>query len=279
MELELAAQRIFLLQERLSAEEMQQRAMDRRTNAVASGIGGLLQRPKPEDVVLVGSQRRIEPFWHVAGRARYVYERTREYVVPVPSAEVEHVTVHGVSADLNGRRQFALPVNEHCVEELSDQKFIHAVTGESLGDGATIASMPREEIDDPAVLSAGGTIVVPPEHRSSYVVQTLVNAVTKPVQADAMLEERVTLECTDLYYRPVHAFEFIWQSRDRSGTVEVDALTGQVTVGKSLSTHLAKVLTRDSVFDLGADAAGLLIPGGSIAVKVAKMAIDHHGRA
>jgi hypothetical protein len=34
------------------------------------------------------------------------------------------------------------------------------------------------------------------------------------------------------------------------------------------------MVTRDALFDLGADAAGMLIPGGSIAVKVAKVALD-----
>jgi hypothetical protein len=34
-------------------------------------------------------------------------------------------------------------------------------------------------------------------------------------------------------------------------------------------------MNRDALFDIGADTVGLLVPGGSIAVKVAKMAIDH----
>ena len=38
--------------------------------------------------------------------------------------------------------------------------------------------------------------------------------------------------------------------------------------------YLGKVLDPDFLFDLGADAAGMFIPGGSIAVKVAKKYID-----
>jgi hypothetical protein len=38
--------------------------------------------------------------------------------------------------------------------------------------------------------------------------------------------------------------------------------------------RLSRSVTRDSLFDIGADTVGLLVPGGSIAVKVAKMAID-----
>jgi len=34
------------------------------------------------------------------------------------------------------------------------------------------------------------------------------------------------------------------------------------------------MLTRDVLFDVGADTVGLLIPGGSIAVRLAQAAID-----
>jgi hypothetical protein len=72
----------------------------------------------------------------------------------------------------------------------------------------------------------------------------------------------------------VHAFEFHWVSRDRRGVVEIDAITGQVNLGKSLAAGLSRLLTRDNLFDVGADTAGMLIPGGSIVVRVAKIALD-----
>ena len=33
-------------------------------------------------------------------------------------------------------------------------------------------------------------------------------------------------------------------------------------------------LSKDALFDIGADTVGLLVPGGSIAVKVARAAVD-----
>jgi hypothetical protein len=60
-----------------------------------------------------------------------------------------------------------------------------------------------------------------------------------------------------------------------SDLIEVDGLTGDVTAGnRTFNEYLGKVLDLNFLFDLGADAAGLLIPGGSIAVKVAKKYID-----
>ena len=69
MEIEFAEQHVYVLDERLTVDEIRQRAMDRRTAAFGSGIGNILQRPKAEDIELVANQRRLEPFWHVAGEA------------------------------------------------------------------------------------------------------------------------------------------------------------------------------------------------------------------
>ena len=34
------------------------------------------------------------------------------------------------------------------------------------------------------------------------------------------------------------------------------------------------MVSRDALFDIGADTVGLLVPGGSIAVKLARVALD-----
>ena len=95
MDIQLGSERIFALEDRLGAEEVRQRAMDRRSHAFGSGLGSLLQRPKADDIELLGSQRRLEPFWHVACRGTYVYERTRDYAVKASAPEVRQVTILG----------------------------------------------------------------------------------------------------------------------------------------------------------------------------------------
>jgi len=98
----------------------------------------------------------------------------------------------------------------------------------------------------------------------------------KPLQADLVIEESLTLQRTDLYYRPYWSFEFLWRSRDKTGVVEIDALTGQARQGQALLPQLKGMMSRDVLFDIGADTAGLIVPGGSIAVKVAKAAMDRN---
>ena len=278
MDIELADQHIFVLDERLSIDEIRQRAMDKRTGAFGGGIGGLLQRPKPDEIELVESQRRLEPFWHVGAHARYVYDRTRDYTVPASGPEVHEVTVHGEThpvAAVGGRGSFVVSTVEHCRDEFSEQLFIDAVTGAAVTDGSTIVGGPHHEVADLSAAAEESTVVVPPEQRASFVVRQLLGTMMKPVQADTLLEESMTLDNIDLYYRPWWAFEFHWKPKDKRGVVELDAVTGQLRQGQALMQRMSRMVNRDAMFDIGADTVGLLVPGGSIAVKVARIAIDN----
>lgn len=278
MDIQLANERLLLLEERLTMDEIQQRAMDRRVGAFGGGLGSLLQRPKPDDVALVTRQRRLLPFWHVAARAVYVYDRQRDYTVASSASEVTAVTVDGQRHELEqatgNQRAFRLKALEHCRNEFHAETFTDGLTGTPVADGAALISGLRSEILDPATLAAGDTIVVPPEQRASFVVRKTLAEVMKPVQADTILEESMVLEATDLYYRPVWAFEFSWQGHDKQGVIEIDSLTGQTTTGKAMLGQIKGMLTRDLLFDVGADTVGLFVPGGSIAVKLARAAID-----
>jgi hypothetical protein len=278
MDIQLGTERIFLLRERDGGDQLRQQAMDHRTQAFGSGLGSILQRPKADDVELVTSQRRLEPFWHVSGRAQYVYERSRDYTVVASAPEVREVTILGttypVTRPASGSGTFTVPAVEHCREELAHVLDVDARTGVRIADAAVVLSGPRDEVSDPATLAADDTIVVAPEQRASFVVRQLLAEMLKPVQADRILEESLALETIDLCYRPIRAYEFHWRSKDRRGVVEIDSATGAFRQGGSLLPQLGRVITRDALFDIGADTIGLLVPGGSIAVKVARAALD-----
>ncbi len=96
----------------------------------------------------------------------------------------------------------------------------------------------------------------------------------KPIHADTLTEEALSVDHVDLYYRPWWAFEFRWKPKEKTAVVELDAISGQMRPGQALTARVSKMVSRDALFDIGADTVGLLVPGGSIAVKVAKMAID-----
>jgi hypothetical protein len=278
MEIQLATERLFLLDERMSPEHAEQLANERRGQAFNTGIGSLLQRPKMDDIHLIASQRRVEPLWHVAASATYVYERRREYTVPGSAPEVYAVTIEDKRYELDraaaNARAFQMVALEHCRDEFRSESYVDGMAGNPVADGPTIVNGPKLEIGDPQELAQSGTIVVPPEQRASFVVRKALAEVMKPVQADKILEESIALETTDLIYRPVRAYEFTWTGRDRSGVIEIDMVTGQFRQGRALSSQIRGMINRDVLFDVGADTVGLFVPGGSIAVKLAKAAID-----
>ncbi len=282
MDIALADQHIFILDDRIAADDIQQRAMDRRTGAFGGGLGSLLQRPKADDIEFVNSQRRLEPFWHVGGRALYVYDRAREYTVPASGPEVREVTLHGevfpVTATA-GRAAFVLPTIEHCRDEFREEIYVDGVSGAPVTDATTILSGPRQEVTDLGNAAENNTIVVPPTQHASSLVRQLLASMLKPVQADTITEESMTLEHIDLYYRPWWAFEFHWRPKDKRGVVEIDAVTGQIRQGQALMAKVQRMVSRDTLFDIGADTVSLLVPGGGIAVKVAKLAIDKSRKA
>jgi hypothetical protein len=282
MEIALADQHIFVLEDRLTPDDVRQRAMDRRTGAFGSGLGNLLQRPKADDIELVNSQRQLEPFWHVGGRALYVYHRSRDYTVPASGAEVREVTVLGERYPIKstaGRGAFVIATTEHCRDEFHQEMYVDGAGGAPVADAASMVGGPRQEMTDLTKAAENNTIVVPPMQHASSLVRQLLASLMKPVQADRITEESMTLEHIDLYYRPWWAFEFHWKSKDKRGVVEIDAITGQMRQGQALMTKVQRAVNRDVLFDIGADTVGLLVPGGSIAVKVAKLAIDRNQKS
>jgi len=279
VDISLGEPRIYGLEPRIPFEELKRRAEEKKAGALGTGLGGFIQRPKAEDVVLAASQRRVEPFWHVACTAHYVYDRTRLYTVPASAGDVRSVTVLGsgfpVVTSGKAPASFGLEVLEHCTEDIRDELTVDGLTGNAMGNGAAIMAGPRTEVADTTILAADETLVIPPEQRASAIVRQLLAKLLRPLQADTVFEESLSVEALELYYRPIWAFEFHHPAKDKRGVVEVDALTGETRTATALRvSHLTRMVSKDALFDIGADTVGLIVPGGSIAVKLARIAID-----
>jgi hypothetical protein len=272
MEITLADEKAYVLQPSLNWEQARERAWDKKIQVFSTGLTSLFSRPKSEDVELVYSERRFEPFWHVVCSAHYVYDRTRQYALPIPQPEVQTVTLYGQDFPVEGEgtRQIVLTGVEHCREEHEQEAFFDGVSSEER-PWADYLQYAKDEITDFESFAPEGDIVVPPTVRASFVVRQLLGGMLKPVQADTLLEEQVTVEKIDLYYRPVYAFEYLWKPKDRKAVGEFDGLTGELrTGGKTIRQQISTVLTKDLLFDVGVDAVDLLVPGGGIAIKVGK---------
>jgi hypothetical protein len=275
MDIQLAEQKIFALSEKITVEQARLRAMDKRTGLFTSGVNVLLQRVRPEEVELLALQKRWEPFWHVSCATRQVYDRTRKFSVPVTGPEVQSITLHETDYPV-ANRAIAFTAVEHCREENRQQMFFEGVSGERQELSSLIGNA-RSEVSDLADLTArDSAIVVPPEIRASFVMRQALQTMLKPVQADVVFEEVVTIEAIDLYYRPIFAFEFRWKTKDKTAVAEFDGVTGEMRNAKSLRQQMNLPISRDALFDIGADTIGMIVPGGNIAVKLVKVAIDYN---
>ncbi|MDH4136422.1 MAG: hypothetical protein OEW09_06860 [Anaerolineae bacterium] len=271
MEIAVADERAYWIKETLTLEQAQGRAWAKKADAFGT-IAKFLQRPKDTEIELTYSEKRYEPFWHVVCHARYVYDRERKYTLNVESTEVKALTIQGERYEVQEKPKphIALPATEHCSEECSREVFVDAISGDKQ-DWASYLKYDSTLIEDIDHFTLEGAIIVPPEVRASLVVREILGNLMKVVQADTVHEELVKVETVDLYYRPLYAFEYLWQPKDKRAVIEFDGLTGEIrTDGKAIRQQVGKVLTKEVLFDIGVDTVDLFVPGGGIAIKLVK---------
>ncbi len=282
MELHLAPTHTYSLNPTLDFEAAKQQAIDKRLSVVVTGLGGLLSRPKPEDVELVYSEIRYESFWHIVCTVRYVFERSKEFSVAVAGPEVRKVTILGqefevaappppsgsgflqqIGIGAGAARSFALQGVEYCVDENRQEKYLDAVNGQPLQLGAEYAKKDKTEISDLSPLESSDVLVVAPQMSASKIAKSLLGSMVKQIQADKFLEETTNIETLDLYFRPVFAFEFAWKPKNKTGVAEIDGVSGNLTNGKALHTKSDKAVTHEGLFDINAETATSLMPTAS----------------
>lgn len=273
MKIEVAKQRILLLKDQVLPPDAQKKAWEKKSGAfdAFSKVASFLSRPKDEDFELTYHEHRYEPFWHILAKARYVYNRNTTYQVSVSGKEVRTVTLHDTKyEETNGH--IHVPVLEHCVQDEQDEVFVDGVSAKNSPSLAEYVKKPFTEVAGKLEkIVPKGSILVPPTARVSALMRDSLAKMIKGIQADEILEEQVEVSSVELWYRPVYAFQFRWKSKGKDGILEIDGVTGTVSSGSRIfREYLGKVLDQDFLFDIGADAAGLFIPGGSIAVKAAR---------
>ncbi len=278
MDISLADERAFQINPQVTLDVARVRVDDKRTNLVAGTVGALLSRPKPDEIRLLGVENRLEPFWLVTIGTHTVFDRNRSFIITMAGPEVQSVTLleHEVPAQPQpkGAPSVTLPGVEHCLEETQVTRHFEGISGQK-ADYSKYLSAPSLEILNLETFAPENILVVPPQARASAVVRQVMGEVVQPVQAQIIHEERVDVKAIDLYFRPVYAFEYEWAAKGKKVVVEYDAVTGETRAGgKWLGEQIRGMLTRDLLFDVTADAVGLIVPGGSIAVKLVKAVVD-----
>lgn len=275
MDITLGEEQIFRLLPMMGMEKAREKAWDKKTAVFGSGLSGLISRPKAEDVQITYSECRYEPFWRVVCQVHYEYERKRNYIVPVIAPEVQRITINDIDYPVTAKpRQFTMNGVEHCVEEASTDVTFDAVRSQQR-DWKSYLSFDKEDIVDLAKFAPEGCIVVQPEMHASAAVRQVLASMLRPIQADKIHAEEADVHTVALYFRPVYAFEYKWETKGKTAIAEFDGLTGDMTTGGvTLRQQVERVITRDLIFDVGMLSANLLMPGSEIVIRVAKAVVN-----
>jgi hypothetical protein len=278
MEISLVEERAQILHEQLSMDQAEGRAWSQRMSAFGrlERVTSLFARPKDDDFELLYKEKRYQPFWHIICTARYVYERRRAYTLKVSSPEVKAVTIEGMQYDATSGA-VNLSGLEHCREELRKELYIDGLANAPDPALADYLQYPTTVIaeDDLDDFQPEDAIVVPPQARATAVVRDILIGMIKSVEADRIIEDSIGVERVDLYYRPVYAFQYRWISKDKETVIEYDAMTGKMQPGgKIFQQYLGKFLDPEFLFDIGVETVDLLVPGGGLAIKLAKRGIE-----
>lgn len=269
MEIVVVEQGLFFLPAKVTADRAKEKAWEQKLTAFGT-FSKFLMRPKGEEIQVSLVELRFQPFWHAASHKRFRYNRRAKYQVPV-QADVQTVEIAGQTyTPVQGT--FTLQGMDHCLLEERHEIFLDALTGEvrDLHQYLAFDRITPENATPPA-----GIALVHPEVPATAAVRRVLGDVLHPPSAEQVLEEEVVVDRLDLYYRPVYAFEYVWEAKGKRATVEVDGLTGEFTAtGKAFGGQLKHILNREVLFDIGAETINLVVPGGAIALKLGKAVAD-----
>lgn len=281
MDISLAEEHAYYFVPQISLDAARDRVEKKKTSLVAGMFGTLISRPNPVEIQLISVENRLEPYWMVTASSHTRYDRQQVYTVPIKGEDVREVTVLGQRLRLNSKSTPSFTLNgvEHCLEENQVTRFFNGLSGQK-ADMSRYEPFTKTEVTDLDHFAPEATLVVPPQMKATAIVRLVLGEVIQPVtKAQIIHEERVDIETIELNFRPVYAFEYEWANKGKRVVIEVDALLGDShSGGKKWSDQIKGIITHDLFFDVTADAVGMLVPGGGIAVKLVKAVVVDRGK-
>ncbi|MGV8850901.1 MAG: hypothetical protein ACOH16_15325 [Propionibacteriaceae bacterium] len=275
MEIRVAPERVFVVTPSVTWDAAKEKAWGQKAS-VFGALSNLVFRPAADDVQITKSELRYEPFWHVACHSDLEYEVKETLTLPVKNAGTEWV-----SLDLARDTQLEvkdgsiqLTALAHCKHSQHKDEVVDGMTGKPRPDLVHNLKRPMTELREVDSFAPADAVVWVPEFRSSFLVRQEVGALMTAVQADRIITDVVDVTSIALFFRPVYAFEFLWRSKSKTQSLEIDGVTGEShTTNTTVGSRVSRRLSKELLFDIGADAVDLLVPGGGIAMKVGRAVI------
>lgn len=227
-------------------------------------------RPKEDTVQLSRQELRLEPFWHMVAKRSIDYTCQLTYPVAVNNPYAQSLQIEDKVHEVTRQKDKArieFVATEHCHRKIPFDRLmdgmhreIKPAVFESLINKFKYTEV--EQIDRPELLKPLLSMSA-----AKQIVMASLNG--EAVSASEIQLDVIEFERTLMYIRPVFAFEFRWTTADKVGVIEVDGLTGEVVEnGRWFKDKVNEILTRDMLIDVGAEMAGVVVPGGGAAVKL-----------
>jgi len=265
------AYKIFVFDDVYPLSAATEQASKKKLNAF--GLAAKLnpfKRPKDETVLLTKHVQRYEPFWHVSTNRAVDFSREINYPVEIGNSYATKVVVNGNEfpiAEKNGKRSINISAVEYCHRKIDYQDNIDGLGRESK-KGVLENFLRKYKFQEHESIQLQEAIPL------KVSVATLLQKINQTLSSEAInaheiQQDFIAIEKAHLYYRPVFAFEFAWTTEDKVGVIEVDGLTGEVIEnGQWFKDRMETILTREMLFEASAEIAGVIVPGGGLAVKV-----------
>jgi len=265
------AYKIFVFDDVYPLSAATEQASKKKLNAF--GLAAKLnpfKRPKDETVLLTKHVQRYEPFWHVSTNRAVDFSREINYPVEIGNSYATKVVVNGNEfpiAEKNGKRSINISAVEYCHRKIDYQDNIDGLGRESK-KGVLENFLRKYKFQEHESIQLQEAIPL------KVSVATLLQKINQTLSSEAInaheiQQDFIAIEKAHLYYRPVFAFEFAWTTEDKVGVIEVDGLTGEVIEnGQWFKDKMETILTREMLFEASAEIAGVIVPGGGLAVKV-----------
>lgn len=275
MEFRVAPERVFVLTPTMSWDAAKEKAWGQKSS-VFGALSNLVFRPAADDVQIIKSELRYEPFWHIDCRSELEYDVRETLSVPVKNPTAQYVTLE-VTGDqrhevVNGAVQLAGVTR--CLDSHHREAVVDGMTGKPRPDLAPFLKRAMTELREVDSFAPADAVVWAPEFRSSFLVRQELSQMMTAVQADTIITDTVDVTSIALFFRPVYAFEYLWKSKSKTQSLEIDGVTGESkTTSTTVGSRVSRRLSKELLFDIGADAVDLLVPGGGIAMKVGRAVI------
>ncbi|MGV8960310.1 MAG: hypothetical protein ACOH1V_07965 [Stenotrophomonas sp.] len=229
-----------------------------------------LNRPKTDTVNLSKSELRYEPFWQVSARRQITYVHEAVYPLPVANPHARQLEIAGQVFEVlthGGKPRVELAINERCHREIDTALYQDGLK-RPIKQAKLQGYVERYRAVEQPQLDLPGAVA--PQMPFASVVQVIKSQLAaEAIDAHRIDHDLLEFISANLYFRPVFAFEYLWTGAGRIGVIEIDGLTGEVVEdGQWFRDKLDTVMSREMLFELGAEVASAALPGAGFAVKV-----------